>query len=353
MNWVDRLRTSADERVLSGRRAVVIAWWALWGLFVPHWPFVSPWIITLVILGLEVLRAHLLGLCCTAVFHLIFLQLRKGLLWSCAELLQSYVLCSSDQCGTEKSRLPAVRELFWGMLGRGDGELRGKGVSGSGYNKVLALEVLNVVWLRRTKETCRAPCVCISSLRVWCRAVVPGVLACVHMYILYVCVYICICVYVCGHVYIYVCACVYVYVYVCVYTHVYVYVYVYLCIDCGSQYQCFSVWTVSCMRMCIRVYMLLCLRMHMCVGIYICAFFCSERCIHFGTGVLGTSARAGVYVTQVCFYTNVHICEHSRYRLFAFIYTRVWVYIYTCVGAFCLFVLSNLSATCACITGVS
>jgi len=25
MNWVDRLRTSADERVLSGRRAVVIA----------------------------------------------------------------------------------------------------------------------------------------------------------------------------------------------------------------------------------------------------------------------------------------------------------------------------------------
>jgi len=25
MNWVDRLRTSADERVLSGRHAVVIA----------------------------------------------------------------------------------------------------------------------------------------------------------------------------------------------------------------------------------------------------------------------------------------------------------------------------------------
>jgi len=46
------------------------------------------------------------------------------------------------------------------------------GVSGGGYNEVLALEVLNVVWLRRTKEMCRAPCVCISSSRVHCRAVV-------------------------------------------------------------------------------------------------------------------------------------------------------------------------------------
>ena len=77
-----------------------------------------------------------------------------------------------------------------------------------------------------------------------CRAVVSDVL-CVRSYvILYACVYICVRVYVCGHVYIYICACVYVYVYVCVYTHVYMYVYAYLCIDCESQYQCFSVWTV-------------------------------------------------------------------------------------------------------------
>ena len=68
--------------------------------------------------------------------------------------------------------------------------------------------------------------------------------ACVHMYILYACVYICVCVYVCGLVYIHICACVYVCVYVCVYTHVYVYVYANLCIDCESQYQSFSVSTV-------------------------------------------------------------------------------------------------------------
>ena len=30
--------------------------------------------------------------------------------------------------------------------------------------------------------------------------------------------------------------------------------------------------------------------------------------MHF-TGVVGTSAWAGVYVTQVCFYANVHICD--------------------------------------------
>ena len=30
--------------------------------------------------------------------------------------------------------------------------------------------------------------------------------------------------------------------------------------------------------------------------------------MHF-TGVVGTKAWAGVYVTQVCFYTNVHLCD--------------------------------------------
>jgi len=66
--------------------------------------------------------------------------------------------------------------------------------------------------------------------------------ACVHMYNLYACVYI--------HVYVCMCADMYIYIYmhVCRYMYmyafihnVYVYVYAYLCIDCESQYQCFSV----------------------------------------------------------------------------------------------------------------
>jgi len=89
----------------------------VWSFF--HWPFVSSWTVTLIILRL--------GLCSptaalfTAAFPPIFLQLRKGPLWSCAELLQNYALFSFDQCTVVKLRLPAVRELFWGMGGRGDG----------------------------------------------------------------------------------------------------------------------------------------------------------------------------------------------------------------------------------------
>ena len=38
---------------------------------------------------------------------------------------------------------------------------------------------------------------------------------------------------------------------------------------------------------------------------------------------------------------------------YKFIYARMWVYTCIPVGAFCLFVLANLSTTCACITGVT
>jgi len=69
----------------------------------------------------------------------------------------------------------------------------------------------------------------------------------------------------------YVYACVHVYVYVYVYVHVYVYVYVYLCVDCVSQYYCFSVWTVSSMRMCVRVHMYA--YAHVCKYAYVCIFF--------------------------------------------------------------------------------
>ena len=180
---------------------------------------------------------------------------------------------------------------------------------------------------------------------------------------------------------------------------------------------------------CACVFVCICMRIHTCVGIYICTFFLCSECYMYFTGVVGTCVWAGVYITQVCFYTNVHICDtlaagcahncicikvwicmymHKDayvrlwycltrwsvvtkiyicayvcicmrmymcvhvcvYRCmcicmymyicmsvymyeYTFIYARVWVYICTRVGAFCLFVLSNLSTTCACITGVS
>jgi len=47
--------------------------------------------------------------------------------------------------------------------------------------------------------------------------------------------------------------------------------------------------------------------------------------MHF-TDVLGTSAWAGVYVTQVCFYTNIHICD-----TLAAGYAHMCICIYVCV----------------------
>ena len=117
-------------------------------------------------------------------------------------------------------------------------------------------------------------------------------------------------------------ACVYVFVHLCVYTRVYVYVF--LCIYCGSWYQCFSVWTVSCMRMCFRVHMHA--YTYVCRYIYMCIFFGGECYMHF-TGVVGTSAWAGVYVTQVSFYTNVLICD-SRCRWCTYVYMYICVYMY-------------------------
>jgi len=68
---------------------------------------------------------------------------------------------------------------------------------------------------------------------------------------------------------------------------------------------------------------------HACARVYVWARMCtacSECYMHFGTGVLGTSAWAGVYVTQVCFYTNVHICDTLTAGC-----ARVCVCIYMCI----------------------
>ena len=165
---------------------------------------------------------------------------------------------------------------------------------------------------------------------------------CVYIYILYVCVYICVCVYVCAHVYMYIYACVYVFVHLCVYTHVYMYVYACLCIDCGSWYQCFSLWTVSYMRMCFRVYMYA--YVYVCRYIYMCIFYAvSVTCtlqvfwalvhgcyMHF-TGVLGTSAWTGVYVTQVFLHQRTHLRTHSLQVVHIYVYVYICVYACICI----------------------
>ena len=55
-------------------------------------------------------------------------------------------------------------------------------------------------------------------------------------------------------------------------------------------------------------------------------FFCSESYMHL-TSVVGTSAWVGVYIAQVCFYTNVHICN----TLAAGMCICVYVCVYACI----------------------
>ena len=51
--------------------------------------------------------------------------------------------------------------------------------------------------------------------------------------------------------------------------------------------------------------------MHMGVGIYICAFFCSECCMHFGTGIFDRRKDIGVVCVFSIFNAgvSVFVCE--------------------------------------------
>jgi len=97
-----------------------------------------------------------------------------------------------------KTALAVFRELFWGMLGRGDWGLRGIWVSGSGHNEVLALEVLNVVDCVGRKRRAQllvsasAPCTVAAALlfQACVRACKCTCCICVCIYMCIVCIYI-------------------------------------------------------------------------------------------------------------------------------------------------------------------
>jgi len=80
---------------------------------------------------------------------------------------------------------------------------------------------------------------------------------------------------------------------------------------------------------------------------------CMHACAH---------AHIDVCACAVCVYALVYMCMCICIYMYIYVsvymyaytctYTRVWMYICTRVVAFCLFVLSNPSTTCVCITGV-
>ena len=77
------------------------------------------------------------------------------------------------------------------------------------------------------------------------------------------------------------------------------------------------------------------------LSVHACAYACVCVCVCM-------CACMGACVC-VCMYVciSVYMCAC------AFVCARMWMYVCTRVGAFCLFVLSNLSNTFSCITGVS
>ena len=81
-----------------------------------------------------------------------------------------------------------------GMLGRGDGGLRGIGVSKSGYNEVLALEVLNASVVGYVERKRRAePPASASALRAVAAAL--SFQACLRVCICTCCMCVRVCVY--------------------------------------------------------------------------------------------------------------------------------------------------------------
>jgi len=91
---------------------------------------------------------------------------------------------------------------------------RGIGVSGSGYNEVLLLEVLNVVDCLAWRRSAELLFVTLGFSLNRCSTVLPDVLACVHMYVyVYLCMYVFVRTYICMHE----CICMYTMMYTCIY----------------------------------------------------------------------------------------------------------------------------------------
>jgi len=112
---------------------------------------------------------------------------------------------------------------------------------------------------------------------------------------------------------------------VCVCIHVCIWMRV--CMDACMR-LCYA-WRVESLLLGVSVCACVCICMRMCVCAHVCVYGCMCVC--------------------VCMYVciSVYMCAC------AFVCARMWMYVCTRVGTFCLFVLSNLSTTCGCVTGVS
>ena len=74
-------------------------------------------------------------------------------------------------------------------------------------------------------------------------------------------------------------------------------------------------------------YVCVCIRVYVYDDAYVWAHFsCSECCQHFGTGVLGTSSCADVYVVQLFVGHHRTHLRHPRCRVCTYVYVHIYKY---------------------------
>ena len=191
MNQVDQPRTSIGERLLSGRRSVVIVLWTVagfWSFFIDLLLLVAA---TCCILDLDFC---VLAYCGSAVLLLSLQSFYNYARGHCkvarrfAKVVRAWSETTRDVYSGLLSMLSiktthtVVRELSWGIWGRGERGLKGIVVSGSGYNEVLALGMLNVVdYVEQGRCAKLLESVSDLTLSLWCcRSRRACVRACVH-----------------------------------------------------------------------------------------------------------------------------------------------------------------------------
>jgi len=178
MDRVDWSRTSADERVLSVQRAVVMVWWAAVGFGCSAFTirfFANSHVGHLQTGPLACSPTGALLHCClssnlSTTIHGATVKLRDA-------SLELYTL-NLNQCWDRQTALARSLRTFLRFLGRGEGRKRGIEVSGNGYNEVLVLEVLNVVDCVKQRRRAEPPASASAPRAV---NAAPSFQACLHV----------------------------------------------------------------------------------------------------------------------------------------------------------------------------
>jgi len=242
-----------------------------------------------------------------------------------------------------KTTLAVVHELSWGILGRGAGGLKGTRVSGSGYNEVLSLGMLNVVdYVARGRyvqllESASAPhpVVVVLLFQVCLRA-------CMRTST-------CACVWTCMHTYAQpsMCAC----TCICACARVRVHAHAYACACMCPRMRRWGVLVVApqCVRWCLgRAYAPMCMCMHVhtymhgrvctwpthcrlctCVCMYICVYMdaCVYGCVYASMILLDALRRCYWGFLSVHAYACVCVCA----RMCACMGACVCVFVFLCI----------------------